>query len=57
MKFQRLNFITEIIISELVCSLKFSPSLNHNKISWPMGLTLSPFVDGKMSMPLQISRV
>ncbi|KAF9459222.1 cytochrome P450 [Collybia nuda] len=47
----------EIVISELLCALRFSPSLNHGKISWPMGLTLSPFVDGKMSMPLQVSRV
>ncbi|TFY76368.1 hypothetical protein EWM64_g7641 [Hericium alpestre] len=45
----------KILISEMVCTLAFAPSEKHAKIEWPMGLTLSPFVDGKMSMPLKVS--
>ncbi|KDR74416.1 hypothetical protein GALMADRAFT_250338 [Galerina marginata CBS 339.88] len=47
----------KIVISEVLCALNFAPSAMNEKIEWPMGLTHSPFVDGKMSMPLKISRV
>jgi len=47
----------KILISELLCSLQFSPGTEHDRISWPMGLTHSPFVDGKMSMPLAVAPV
>ncbi|KAF8173130.1 cytochrome P450 [Mycena galopus ATCC 62051] len=36
--------------------LHFSPSAQHNEITWPMGIVVSPSVGGKMSMPLKISR-
>ncbi|KAA1470689.1 cytochrome P450 [Dentipellis sp. KUC8613] len=46
----------KILISELVAALHFAPSAHADKIAWPMGLTLSPHVDGKMSMPLVLSQ-
>lgn len=54
---QIFRFPAEIVISELICTLQFARSSSHDKISWPMGITLSPFVDGKMCMPLEVSRV
>ncbi|THV07127.1 cytochrome P450 [Dendrothele bispora CBS 962.96] len=47
----------KILISELLCNFQFSPASTHSKISWPMGLTHSPFIDGKMSMPLIVAPI
>ncbi|KAH9940666.1 cytochrome P450 [Amylocystis lapponica] len=44
------------LLFDLVGAIRFSPAPDHAKISWPMGIVVSPSVDGKMAMPLCISR-